>query len=378
MQTEPGPQAALVEVMRLAGRGIRHPLICLLCGLGLTALVVGGLVLKEYRYQPKFVLRVVEMDRDPHTAPRPKRHLREHVRDAVFSNTRLAELIEKHGLYPALYRANPIAAITSFREDIEIDVYRNYFVEERSPDDPPRSARIAVSYRSSDRKQGLAVTRDLGKAIIDNEHQNRKRQAIAAAQEAEKVLTRARADVLALRQQIASRALLLGVDLQSAEMRASLLHATPEPALDSNTPLGSQTIAQPDFASRLAGRDRDDQARAVVELIGLKRSLQGAERQLADAESRKADLELGRDLEQGGLGLRFEVIDEGAISESAGIGFDDLLFVGLCTLLLGLPLLVLAVGAFDSKIRDSLDVARLGLRPLGFVDRAFIASRGMA
>jgi hypothetical protein len=327
------------------------------------------------------VLRAVEMDRNPQTAPRPKRHLREHVRDVAFSASSLSALIEKHELYPALYRANPIAALTSFREDIELEVYQNFFIEERSPLDPPRSARIAVTYRSSDRAQGLAVTRDLGKLIVEHEVATRRRQAMAATNEADDALKRARGELVELRRQIAKRAMLLGVDLQSPEMRAALLHATvppQKPEAGAAPGLLTEPPVVPDFASQLTGNQATAQAHVLVELLGLKRSLAGVERRLAEAEHRKAELELGEKLERGALGMRFEVIDEGAIAVSAGIGADDLVLVGLITLLFGLPLMVFGVGAFDPKIHNSSDIARLGLHPLGVLSPAFVGSRGEA
>src|SRR5690606_22342653 len=111
----------------------------------------------------------------------PNRRLREHVRHAVFTSERLLAVMRNHGLYASLLRTNPRAALESFQEDIVIDVYRNYFIEERAPSAPPRSARIAVGYRSPLPLQSVAVARDLGKLVAEHEGNHRHAQALRAA-----------------------------------------------------------------------------------------------------------------------------------------------------------------------------------------------------
>jgi hypothetical protein len=370
---EPDTRVALGQLARIARAGLARPFRTLwVTTLVVLALVV-GVALNEHRFGPRFVLRVVEMDRDPNTAPRPKRHLRDHVRQAVFSNTRLSKVIEQYGLYPTLYRANPIAAVESFREDIVIDVYRNSFVEDRSADEAPRSAHIALRYLSADRRLALDVTRALGRLIVANEAENRKVQAQSALADADQVVARAHQSLLELRRQIAERAVRVGVDLRDPELRALVLHVT---TLSAGTPdeegeqvlqptLHARTLTPSDLPAELRQAQGDEQAQALVELASLKRSLAEVERRLAEAERRKALLEVGRYVEDNALGLRFEVVDPGSIAASAGIGIDDLVVVGLYSFIFALPLIGLFVGALDSHIRNLDDVNRLGLPTLG-------------
>jgi hypothetical protein len=353
--------------------GLANPFRTLWFTVLVVLAVLVGVAFKEHRFGPRFVLRVVEMDRDPTTAPRPKRHLRDHVRQAVFSNTRLSQVIERYDLYPKLYRANPIAALESFREDIVIDVYRNSFVEERAADESPRSAHIAIRYLSADRRLALDVTRALGRLIVENEAENRKMQAQSALADAHHAVVRANQSLLELRREIAERAVRVGVDLSDPELRALVLHVTPRSA---GTPgEGGEQVLEPtvhaatltpsDLPAALREVQGDEHAQALVELASLKRSLSGVERRLTDAEHRKALLEVGRYVEDNALGLQFEVVDSGSIAATAGIGIDDLVVIGLYSLIFALPLMGLLVGALDSHIRNLDDVNRLGLPTLG-------------
>jgi hypothetical protein len=79
-------------------------------------------------------------------------------------------------------------------------------------------------------------------------------------------------------------------------------------------------------------------------------SLGALEHQVEAAERRASTLELGAGLERGGIGLFFEVVDDGALPERSG-QLQAQLLAGATTLLLGVPLIALAVGAFSSTRR---------------------------
>ena len=92
-------------------------------------------------------------NREPGTLPRPRAA---RVRDRrLFTSEPLFRVMATHKLYPGSIKRHPRGALQSFREDIEVEVYGNYFLEERAPTDRPRTARIAVSYRST--KPDLAL-----------------------------------------------------------------------------------------------------------------------------------------------------------------------------------------------------------------------------
>jgi hypothetical protein len=319
LDEEPGVVAALRETARLLSRALRRPILTLLLSAVLAAALVGLLILKDQQYAPTLLLRVVEADRDPSMQPRLKRHLREYVVGAVFTSAPLYQLIEKHGLYPGLARKNPQAALESFREDIDVDVYQNYFVEERTAHDSPRSARVAISYRSANRDVALAVTRDLGRVLVEHEGRYRREQAARAARIAERTLDRARRDLV--------------------QRQASIADAW----------------------QRVGADDR----RAEVEVIALSGSLPSMEARVSEAERRKATLDLGSSLEQRKIGMLFEEVDAGGVASSEGLDTRELLLLGATFFILGLPLVGLGVGGFARSPRTAEDARAAGHDALG-------------
>ena len=279
LDDEPGVVAGIHQAVTLMKRALKRPLVCLALALGFAALLVGLMVLKERQFAPRLVLRAVEMDRDPAQAPHPKRHLREYVLGAVFTSGPLYELIEKRGLYPGLFRKNRRAALESFREDIDVDVYQNYFLEERSEHDAPRSARVALSYRSTDRGLAVQVTRDLGTLLVEHEAKVRREQSQKAAEAASRALE--------------------GAERQLASRRAALNSA-------------KQRI------------ETDGDPRAEVEFVGLIGSLPALETRVIEAARLKSAFDLGAAFERKRLGLVFEEVDGGSVLASEGLDRRDL------------------------------------------------------
>src|SRR5450432_4428957 len=152
MAEEPGFGTALRQASHLMRGGLRRKGLTITLSLLLASSVTGWTALANHTYSPRLVLRVVEMDQDPSMSLRPRRDLKEYVREAVWTSEPLLKIIHERGLYPGLVARNPRAALESMREDSEVDVYQNYFVEERSTADPPRSARVVVRYRSPNRE----------------------------------------------------------------------------------------------------------------------------------------------------------------------------------------------------------------------------------
>jgi hypothetical protein len=64
------------------------------------------------------------------------------VRQAIFTSEPLLAVMRRHGLYARLMQKSPRTALENFKEDIAIDVYQHYFVEDRARGAAPRSARL--------------------------------------------------------------------------------------------------------------------------------------------------------------------------------------------------------------------------------------------
>lgn len=303
LSSEPGLATTLVQGLSLLRQGMRRAWLTL----SLTALfacALGGFFALRHRdHAPRFVLRVVEADRQAATAPALKRQLADYVRQAVFTSEPLLALMRKHKLYPKLARNNAHAAVETFKEDISIEVYQNYFVEERKPGAAPRTARLTVSFRAKDPNVALAVTRDLGALIIEREQARRRELSLAAAARAD----RAR-DVL----------------VQAVQRRSSEIFEKKREL---------ERAATPD-------------PRTQVELVGLMGSLEALSREAETAERHAAALGLGAALERRGIGLHFEVVEEGTLPARAGRIRAEILTVTAATLLV-LPMIAMAVGAIS-------------------------------
>jgi hypothetical protein len=304
---EPRLRDFIRQTAELIVRGFRRPWLTLFVALLAAGLVTGTLAFGKRSFAPRLVLRLVEGEGDPTTARSVKRRLGDYVREGIFTSEPLLELIHRHALYPGLARKNPRAALESFREDIEVDVYQNYFVEERAAGAGARSARVVVGYRSSDPQKALAVTRDLGALVERSETRNRREEAQQAAEHADRTRD----------------ALRVALERRSVEVVAKrnevLASTAPNPA-------------------------------SQVELVGLLGSLGALERDLDTATQKAASLELGAAFEEGGAGLRVEIADEARLPSGTARTLW-LAFVGGLSFAFGLPLTAIAVGAFCTRSR---------------------------
>jgi hypothetical protein len=158
-----------------------------------------------------------------------------------------------------------------------------------------------VSFHARDPNVALAVTRDLGALIVRREQDRRREQAQAIASRAEQAR-----DVL----------------VQAAQRRAGEIFQK----------------------RRQLEQSKDPDPRTQVELVGLLGSLDGLERKADAAEKRTAAIDVSAALERGGIGMYFDVVDEGARPGRAAQLQGELLGAAVA-IFLALPLIAMAVGA---------------------------------
>ena len=116
-------------------------------------------------YEASVVLRVVEgtMETQGRLSPGA---LETYVKELSFTNTRLLELMRKHpGRCPGL-ATDPVWTLDAFRERVSVMMSENDFIEERGPGDPPRSARLTISYRSIDPAFAWTMAKELSDVVI--------------------------------------------------------------------------------------------------------------------------------------------------------------------------------------------------------------------
>ncbi len=302
---EPRMTTAVGQAGRLLVAGVERKLAFLVAGALYAAALTGTVLWTKYSYAPEYVLRVVEAEGDPTGMPRPRRQLAEYVQKAVFTSDPLLDVMSRHDLYASLARRNPRAALESFREDIDVEVRQNYFVEERPVGAPPRSARLIVRYHNADPAVAVSVTRELGELVVKREQATRKDEAMRAAGLAKEQVDEAR-HALALRRSAV------------ASMRAELDHESP------------------------AAPERR------VAFIGLLGSLPALELRQDERERREASLAVAAALEQRGIGMVFEVVDDASLPADSGAKSQRVL-VASAAFVFGLPLLAIAVGTFAPR-----------------------------
>jgi hypothetical protein len=316
------------ELGRLGRRARRRWLITLTLDLAITALVVAMIAQRPRSYASRVAFRVTEGNIDAETQPRTNGKLRDYVAQVVFSTKRLTAVIKEYGLYPSLASRDMSLAVESMRDDIQVEVWRNSFAQPRTPDDPTRSARLAITFHGRDAKVAYDVARDLGRLITEHEQGSRMLLAEAALR-----LADGEAD--------AARELLTRRKRELVEKELARQHA-PTPAEG--------------VALLIAERN-------------LEKGIPRAEKLAQQAEQKRQRAYLRLQLEKRALGLRWELIDPGRI-EPEGISRRALLIlVGSLMFMLALPLCVIVVGAFDARVYDLEDVRRLGLTTVGAVRR---------
>jgi len=304
-------EATVIDGVRqgvmLIVRGVKRPLLTLAVTLALSGAVAAAVLVPRHGYAPKLLLRLTEADRDPTGMPQPARKLREYVMQALLTSDHLIPLIQRYSLYPSLARKNMRAALDSFREDIDVDVYQNYFVEQRVVGSEPRSARVAISYRNKDPETAVAVTRELGSLIVEREHAMR----TAVSSRAEAAAT---SELFAVREAIADKTHTI------ATMQTSM-----------------QSEKAPDPVRQ-------------VELVGLMGSLAALERREAEVQKREAALSLNAAFEKRGIGLSFEIADDAEMPSNTHRR-DIAYTIIAAAFFLGLPLVAMAVGS--SRLKES-------------------------
>jgi hypothetical protein len=323
VRREPGFLELRIELMRMYRRARRRPLLTIVVALLMAAGVCVVRARKKQSFAASVTFRVSEVQQgDTFVAPRPTKELKEYVSSVAMRSSRLIDLMKKRGLYTRLLDDDPITAVDFFRSDIEVEVIRNYFVEEWATN---KSARLIITYQAATAEEAALIVTDLGDMVVDEETRRRQAVAQAAASDSNAMVAMARADV-AKRQAELTR------------LQAQLLDAKGQEA-----------------------------AALRVQIEGLSKSVEPSTDRLTKAEQRSAELDMALLLELNAMGVRFDKVDERVRVVSRHATPKYLVVLGAFMFVLSLPFAIMFVGAFDSRVYDLDDVNRLGLRGLGHV-----------
>lgn len=106
--------------------------------------------------------------------------LRSYVREWAFSGDHLLELVKRHPHEFPDAATDPTEAVESLRKATDVTVSDLAFLEDRLPDDPPRTARISITYTAGTPEQALTIARDLANMVVTS---TLRREDVAAAQD---------------------------------------------------------------------------------------------------------------------------------------------------------------------------------------------------
>ena len=322
---EPTMADAREELRCAIGRlRVRWPMALALT-LGLTIAGSAWRARKQRSFQSTIVMRVTEDSFDRETAPPTPGQLQRHLLDVAFSRGRLLRLIRKNHLYGSSAQKDPSLALESIHDDIELYVLANYFAVARYSGDPPRSAKIAISYTGRTPEQALSVVRQLGALVVTEQRDLRREYSIRAARNATDIVASLRTQW-----QAAHR--------QATELRFRL-------------PLLSGT----------------DQAAAAIALGRIQTRLKSLESELSVYQAQDTEFHLRRVFEGEISGLRFELVDPGRLARVLLTNRERIVAFGILLFLFLAPLVVIGIGTFDATVRDLVGLRRLALSPFGRV-----------
>jgi hypothetical protein len=252
-------------------------------------------------YEVTVVLRVSDGGLQPSGSDLGLGALRTYVSDRAFSSPHLITLMGRRpDLFPSLAK-DPVLALTDLRERLDTDISDNDFIEERGSGDPPRSARVSLSFRASSPDAAWTIAHDLADLLIGS--------------------TRARERALLEEEERAA-----GIALEQAQADLQAL-------------------------ARVAGTGPDPTLVAVRERVRVAEQLHAT-----------AQIALRASAEQ--QALRLELVDTGRLPERIN-RTAVLASTFLLAFLITLTASWLLAGAFDPRVLDGEDLTSLGIALLG-------------
>ena len=320
---EPAGRESVAEGLRLLRRAGRRPLMTLAVALPAAALLFA----LQLRGPPAFAARAELLLRENALSSNRTRisraDLRSLVENVALTSTRLMEVMDRHGLFPAALAQSPVLAVAEMRKSIAVDILQDYFAEDRLQRSPVRSARIAISFSAEDPDLALAVVHDLGLLVAQAELGRHAERASRQAQFAGAASARARDE--------SSRT---QADLAAIEAAGAMAPAKIAPA-------------------------------QRMKVAFLRAWLDQLERRRGDLEREHARLDLVAAAEEKRAGTQVHLVSLQADGEAPHNDGQWLRRKATIAGAAGLVLAVLLVGAFDPRLYDADDVRRAGSLSLG-------------
>ncbi len=305
-------------------RARRRPFRVLAWALLATGAVVALQVLLPPRYEATLSFRLTEGDLpDPRVAPRPPRDVRTYISNVALSRHQLKQVMTNHGWMAEWLARDPVAAVDAFREEISVEVGRNYFLFERGRREEPRTAQVTIALTGADPGQTGAMLHEIGQVVLEGQAAQRSVRLAEARDLVARELSGARARAKAVQEALER--------LSREAMRAR----GPDPAGI------ERRIAEQEAAARSA----------IDQVLQLERRLEAVDFSAAAEEEQ--------------LGLRLQLVDERLVLLGPPLTTLALSLQAVVAFLVALLLVSPLVGAFDDRLYEAGDLAEHGLDLVG-------------
>jgi hypothetical protein len=322
---EPGFAFARAEARRLFYRSSERWPLLLLLGVFFATLFVLKRELLRPPFTAELVLRIVESDKDLTKDLRPPRAYKDFIWGVCLSGPQLTKIIEAHKLYPTYYRRDPQLAVEAMRDDLDLEIWGNYFDPDYFDPNEARTARVSISWHHRDPELALTVVRELA-AVIDKEQSDERNEAFRAG----------------------------GVGIAEVADRA-----------EDRVSAMRQTIVRDEIAFLHASGER--RAQLSVTLHDLREQVKKLQLQTDEVRKEASRVQIEAAWEKTSSGIRFELLEPGVVLPREGGGPISTTFTAIIIVLGTFLLGGLLAGAFEVRVRDGADIARLGLPLLGTV-----------
>ena len=321
------PRLAYVTRLVIA-RALHRPVLVLLVATLFTGAFVANRVLRPPLFEVTLHYRIAEGElSDPRHAPRAPSGIRDYIRNLALSRDRVEQILEAHPAFGSSAGVNRQRAIERFRENVAVDVSRNYFILDWAGGDEPRSARVAVSLLAEDGAEALGVLREMVGTVVQDQAEYR------------------RAHVEGARD-------LIEAQLQEARARANVIQKK----------LGQMQRENRGGNPARGGRNRP-------QIAALRGELAAVTERLVELERLGAAARFSSAAERENLGLTFELFDESVVPY--GMRLTPLKLAALGTVAFAITLLItlLVVGSFDDRVYAPEDLAIHGIPVFGALAR---------
>lgn len=369
------------EVRRLWQRGRRRPiLIFAICAFmcGAFAFKKSRKVLQFHTARAVFVVREFEANRTGAERERPPTVLmmQEHLARVLFNRTTLLGIMRETKVFGKLPDMDPDKAVARFKGSSGFKLEDNGFAEVDGATGP-RSAKLMLTFTHPDPVMASFVVEAMAETVHDLETKSRLQYYDAATKlaqsrmDTENELLRELESQLAMLRHSDKSARKVGTG-ERTTTRAKLQAFVNRlgTGLDIGTTEKEAWRVIDTLKKRKAASNLDEimiRGEEVNEqVIAIRLQIQAAKGRLDEVTHQLAVISISR-AEDARSGIHFGLIDSSTVALGAQMSKPQIAVRSVLMFLALIPLIGIAIGAFDSNVYSTDDLQRLGVRILGTI-----------